>query len=142
MYTYRAPPGMSRSMGRAYMLAAYLLLGRVGGADCFQTSTKRYRLLQSSQRISKCDSTPNYESRFNWGLIAPRPIQSCFRHAFFVRQLQSAINYDVLRGSSSYCLLNQSALMMFVLKVHNIFPKVTFPPWLHPVKIRLHTVSG
>ena len=28
------------------------------------------------------------------------------------------------------------------LKVHNVFPKVTFPPWLHPVKIWLHTVSG
>ena len=28
------------------------------------------------------------------------------------------------------------------LKVHNVFPKVTFPPWIHPVKIWLHTVSG
>ena len=28
------------------------------------------------------------------------------------------------------------------LKVHNVFPKVTFPPWLHPVKIWLHTLSG
>ena len=28
------------------------------------------------------------------------------------------------------------------LKVHNVFLKVTFPPWLHPVKIWLHTVSG
>ena len=28
------------------------------------------------------------------------------------------------------------------LKVHNVFPKVTFPPWLHPVKIWLQTVSG
>ena len=28
------------------------------------------------------------------------------------------------------------------LKVHNVFPQVTFPPWLHPVKIWLHTVSG
>ena len=27
------------------------------------------------------------------------------------------------------------------LKVHNVFPKVTFPPWLHPMKILLHTVS-
>ena len=26
------------------------------------------------------------------------------------------------------------------LKVHNVFPKVTFPLWLHPVKIWLHTV--
>ena len=28
------------------------------------------------------------------------------------------------------------------LKVHNVFPKVTFPPWIHPVKIWLHTGSG
>ena len=28
------------------------------------------------------------------------------------------------------------------LKVHNVFPKVTFPPWLHPVKIWLQSVSG
>ena len=28
------------------------------------------------------------------------------------------------------------------LKVHNIFPKVTFPRWLHPLKIWLHTVGG
>ena len=25
---------------------------------------------------------------------------------------------------------------------HNVFWKVTFPPWLHPVKICLHTVIG
>ena len=31
--------------------------------------------------------------------------------------------------------------MNFNLKVHNMFPKVTFAPWLHPVKIWLHTVS-
>ena len=29
-----------------------------------------------------------------------------------------------------------------LLKVHNVFPKVTFAPWLHPVKIWLHIVSG
>ena len=23
---------------------------------------------------------------------------------------------------------------LVVIKVHNVFPKVTFPPWLHPVK--------
>ena len=28
-----------------------------------------------------------------------------------------------------------------LLKVHNVFPKITFPPWLHPVKIWLHTLS-
>ena len=28
------------------------------------------------------------------------------------------------------------------LKVHKIFPKVSFPPWLHPVKIWRQTVSG
>ena len=28
------------------------------------------------------------------------------------------------------------------LKVHNVFLKVTFNPWLRPVKIWLHTVSG
>ena len=28
------------------------------------------------------------------------------------------------------------------LKVHNVFPKVTCPPWLRPVKIWLQTVSG
>ena len=27
------------------------------------------------------------------------------------------------------------------LKVHNVFPKVTFPAWLHPVKIWYQTVS-
>ena len=27
------------------------------------------------------------------------------------------------------------------IKVHNVFPKVTFPPWLHPVRIWLRTVS-
>ena len=26
--------------------------------------------------------------------------------------------------------------------IHNVFTKVTFPPWLPPVKIWLHTVSG
>ena len=30
--------------------------------------------------------------------------------------------------------------LLFMLKIHNLFPKVTFPPWLHPVKIWLHTV--
>ena len=28
------------------------------------------------------------------------------------------------------------------LKVHNVFPKVTFPPWLHPLRIWCQTVSG
>ena len=28
-----------------------------------------------------------------------------------------------------------------LLKVHNVLPKITFPPWLHPVKIWLHTMS-
>ena len=28
------------------------------------------------------------------------------------------------------------------LKVHNVFLKVALPPWLHPVKIWLHTVSA
>ena len=34
------------------------------------------------------------------------------------------------------------SLSSFTFKVHKVFPKVTFPPWLHPVKIWLHTVSG
>ena len=27
-------------------------------------------------------------------------------------------------------------------KVNKVFPKVTFPPWLHPVKMWYQTVSG
>ena len=42
-------------------------------------------------------------------------------------------------------VLGDLALSLIVpnngLKVHNVFLKVTFPPWLHPVKIGLHTVS-
>ena len=34
------------------------------------------------------------------------------------------------------------SLSSFTFKVHKVFPKVTFPPWLHPVKIWVHTVSG
>ena len=26
--------------------------------------------------------------------------------------------------------------------IYYVFPKFTFPPWLHPVKIWLHAVSG
>ena len=29
----------------------------------------------------------------------------------------------------------------YLLKVHKIFPKVSFPPWLHPVKIWHHIAS-
>ena len=47
------------------------------------------------------------------------------------------------------CVLNKnggprmarSKIFSACLKVHNVFPKITLPPWLHPVKIWFHTVS-
>ena len=42
------------------------------------------------------------------------------------------------------CFVSGSSVKIGNLKVglHNVFPKVTFPPWRHPVKIWRHTVSG
>ena len=48
-------------------------------------------------------------------------------------------HYTHTHGSDS-CETNQ-VRQYHMLKVHNVFPKVTFPPWLHPVKIWLQTVS-
>ena len=40
-----------------------------------------------------------------------------------------------------YNILHQLLYEVTELKVHNVFPNVIFPPWLHPVKIWLHIVE-
>ena len=58
--------------------------------------------------------------------------------------LNLLILFNLVNSLYLLCLRPQAFKITFLppLKVQNAFPKVTFPPWLHPVKIWLHTMTG
>ena len=50
--------------------------------------------------------------------------------------------FFLFRDSEKTTSVVSNISLNFISKVHKIFPKISFPPWLHPVKIWRQTVNG
>ena len=114
-----------------YSVAAFL---RTTIPSCIRRS--RYRL---HEFLKKYEFLKHSQSCYTHTVFEWDTSLCCFHGCYHGRYTK---HWPRLGSATTAAVNNYTENKHPALKVHKIFKKVSFPPWLHPVKIWRQTVSG